>query len=437
MANRTVRLLFAALLLAAIPLAALAQVTPYFPPPGITYGKTTGTVFGTATGGAQGVGTINAQGLYINGAAVSTTTGTVTTTGSPVSGNLTKFSGASSITNGDLSGDCTTSGALTIACTKTGGVAFAPIATSGSASDLSAGTTVVARGGTGLGTLTAHGVLLGEGTSNVAAVSAMAADTLLQGQGTSSDPAAVSLTNCGDSTHALAYSTSSHAFSCQSISGSGGSVTTTGSPASGNLAKFSGSSSVTNGDLSGDCTTSATLAITCTKTNGSAFVASATTDTTSASNISAGSLGLSEGGLGGSTSPTNGQVPVSNSGGTAYVATSLHKLIGFSFNGVQPSASYVFLYVVPPTAITVPSGAGTSTCGVKTAVTASTTLTVTKNGSSVGTCVIASGTSGAWTWSSGTTWNGTSDTLEIDGPASPDATAANFFVILNTTTTAP
>jgi hypothetical protein len=39
-------------------------------------------------------------------------TGTVTTTGSPSSGNMTKFSGATSITNGDLSGDVTTSGTL-------------------------------------------------------------------------------------------------------------------------------------------------------------------------------------------------------------------------------------------------------------------------------------------------------------------------------------
>jgi hypothetical protein len=38
--------------------------------------------------------------------------GTVTTTGSPASGNLTKFSGATSIVNGDLSGDVTTSGTL-------------------------------------------------------------------------------------------------------------------------------------------------------------------------------------------------------------------------------------------------------------------------------------------------------------------------------------
>jgi hypothetical protein len=44
--------------------------------------------------------------------------------------------------------------------------------------------------------------------------------------------------------------------------GSGGGVTTTGSPASGNLTKFSGASSITNGDLTGDVTTSGTLATT-------------------------------------------------------------------------------------------------------------------------------------------------------------------------------
>lgn len=56
-----------------------------------------------------------------------------------------------------------------------------------------------------------------------------------------------------------------------------GTVSTTGSPTSGKLAKFSGTASITNGDLSGDCTTSGTLAITCTKTSGTAFTAGATT----------------------------------------------------------------------------------------------------------------------------------------------------------------
>jgi hypothetical protein len=72
----------------------------------------------------------------------------------------------------------------------------------------------------------------------------------------------------------------------------GGTVTTSGSPASGNLTKFSGATAITNGDLSGDCTTSGTLAITCTKTSGVAFAASATTDTTSASNITSGTLNV-------------------------------------------------------------------------------------------------------------------------------------------------
>lgn len=83
----------------------------------------------------------------------------------------------------------------------------------------------VAQGGTGLATLTAHGVLLGEGTSNVGNVAAMALDTLLQGQGTGSDPAAVSINNCGSGTQALSYSTSTHTFGCQTISTGTGTVT--------------------------------------------------------------------------------------------------------------------------------------------------------------------------------------------------------------------
>lgn len=79
----------------------------------------------------------------------------------------------------------------------------------------------VASGGSGAATLAAHSVLLGEGASAISNVGALAADTLLQGQGVSADPAGVALVNCGDSTHGLAYSTSSHAFSCQAITGSG------------------------------------------------------------------------------------------------------------------------------------------------------------------------------------------------------------------------
>jgi len=49
---------------------------------------------------------------YVDSAVAAGPGGTVTTTGSPSSGNLTKFSGPTSVTNGDLSGDVTTSGTL-------------------------------------------------------------------------------------------------------------------------------------------------------------------------------------------------------------------------------------------------------------------------------------------------------------------------------------
>lgn len=75
----------------------------------------------------------------------------------------------------------------------------------------------VPQGGTGVATLTAHGVLLGEGAGNVSAVAAMAADTLLQGQGAAADPAAVSVNNCGSTSQALSYSTTTHAFGCQTL----------------------------------------------------------------------------------------------------------------------------------------------------------------------------------------------------------------------------
>jgi len=80
----------------------------------------------------------------------------------------------------------------------------------------------VPQGGTGLATLTAHGVMLGEGTSSPSFVT-MGADTVLLGAA-SADPTAAALTNCGDSSHAVSYSTSSHAFGCQTLT-TGGSVT--------------------------------------------------------------------------------------------------------------------------------------------------------------------------------------------------------------------
>lgn len=82
----------------------------------------------------------------------------------------------------------------------------------------STGTPVpVNSGGTGTASITAHGVLLGEGTTAIAATPAGATDTVLQGKGSSADPGWVSVPNCST---ALTYSTSSHLFGC-GITGTG------------------------------------------------------------------------------------------------------------------------------------------------------------------------------------------------------------------------
>jgi len=83
-------------------------------------GLTSGRCVQTTTGGL----------LTIAAAACGTSSGTVTVTGSPASGNLTAFSGATSITNGDLSGDVTTSGTLATTVLKLRGLTLPTLAAS-------------------------------------------------------------------------------------------------------------------------------------------------------------------------------------------------------------------------------------------------------------------------------------------------------------------
>ena len=127
--------------------------------------------------------------------------GGVTTSGSPANGNIAKFSGPSTITNGNLSGDCTTSGALAVTCTKTGGVSFAPSATTDTtnANNLSSGTVPTAR--LSLGTNAAVGALRCDGTTTtcsggVVTSSAAASVTLGTGSGSQSLTGAAEIFVC-------------------------------------------------------------------------------------------------------------------------------------------------------------------------------------------------------------------------------------------------
>ena len=113
-----------------------------------------GVQIGTPTGGDKGAGTLNAGGLFLAGNAVLST-----------------------------------------------GAAVTP-----------------AQGGTGVATLPIHAIIVGGATGPVSSVPAMALDTLVQGQGVTVDPAAVSVPNCGSTSTALSYSTGTHTFGCQTIS---------------------------------------------------------------------------------------------------------------------------------------------------------------------------------------------------------------------------
>lgn len=104
-------------------------------------------------------------------------------------------------------------------------------------------------------------------------LAAQAANTVL-GALTTTTPSVLAVPDCHGASDALTW-TAGTGYGCNTLS-TGGTVTTTGSPASGNLTVFSGASSITNGDLSGDVTTSGTLAATVVQINGAVIPASAT-----------------------------------------------------------------------------------------------------------------------------------------------------------------
>jgi hypothetical protein len=86
---------------------------------------------------------------------------------------------------------------------------------------------VVASGGTGDATMPIHAFLIGNATAALNTIGPFAVDTLVQGQGASADPSSVAVPNCGSSSQALSYSTSTHTFGCQSITAGSAALTAT------------------------------------------------------------------------------------------------------------------------------------------------------------------------------------------------------------------
>lgn len=229
---------------------------------------TTG-VTGTLPVANGGTGVTTAQG---NGSKVQLSTGSATANncvkfdanGNTVDAGGACGSGTGTVTN-VATGACLTGGPITTTGTVSGTQAFRKVT----------GTTDTIVSGDACNVVTyANGssiaVTLPQATGSFG--SGFAFEIQNTGAGTVTITPTTSVIN-GSSTLAIAQNRGCYIWSdgtnwlvssCTALVGAGtGTVTTTGSPASGNLAKFSGSTSVTNGDLSGDCTTSGALVVTC------------------------------------------------------------------------------------------------------------------------------------------------------------------------------
>lgn len=183
------------------------------------------------------------SGLTMTGSTLSASggSGTVTHTGALTSGQLVLGNGSADIAVGDLSGDVTTSGsaATTIAASAVTNAKLANMAQS-----------------------TIKGRAAGAGTGapvDLTATQATAILNALVGDSGSGGTAGLAPAPAAGDAAANKFL---KADATWAVPAGAGNVNTTGSPASGNLTKFSGATTITNGDLSGDVTTSGTLAAT-------------------------------------------------------------------------------------------------------------------------------------------------------------------------------
>lgn len=125
----------------------------------------------------------------------------------------------------------------------------------------------------------------------------------------------------------------------------GGTVTTTGTPANGNLAKFSGSTSVTNADLTGDVTTAGTVATTLATVNSNVGTFTNAIITVNAKGlVTAAANGSSSGGV---SSFTGDGTILSNSASTGAVTATLANAAAYSglVNNTGSAAAPVYSYL--------------------------------------------------------------------------------------------
>jgi len=257
--------------------------------------------------------------------------------------------------------------------------------------------------GTGLQSLPFGGSL---GTNNIyttgtLSLAQISADSLLlNNSGSTAVPNAIPMpttgTNgCAGANNALTYNTSTHTLGCNSISGGGGTTTnalTLNNSGSGAASgsTFNGASAITlsyntigaqptltgtglarntgaSAEISGDCTTSGSNAITCTKTNGTAFGTGATATIANYLALAGGTMTGAITFAGGQTWPTFNQ----NTTGTAANLTAAASLpAGTTLNGgafyTLPTATSSTLGGVKPDGTTITNSSGAISCTTAT-----------------------------------------------------------------------
>jgi len=101
-----------------------------------------------------------------------------------------------------------------------------------------------------------------------------------------------------------------------------------------------------------------------------------------------------------------------------------------AFNAGVGTNSQILLLMVPDRQTIFPANAPNSTASAGTASSGTATFTLKKNGTSFCTVSFTSSATGTFTQASDAIFNGTTDVLEIDGPATADTTLSDFSIVL-------